>query len=259
MVRPESDRLSEKRGRHLADHIRPARRLCPPAAAAPGLAGAGSYSRVALGQAGAGAGSSRNRPLRRAGGTGVLRVGDARYRAAFQCPPPGAGGDTARPTDDPAHGRLVEALEWVDGAFVGDPLDVRDWPVLDPLAPHARAVATFADEAGVPGRSARLLSDVGLLLFRRALYTEAEPLMRRALAIDEASLGADHPEVAIRLNNLAQLLQATNRLAEAEPLMRRALAIDETSFGPITPTSPATSTTWRSCSRPPTGWPRPSR
>jgi hypothetical protein len=32
--------------------------------------------------------------------------------------------------------------------------------------------------------------------------------------------------VAIRLNNLATLLQATNRLAEAEPLMRRALTID---------------------------------
>ena len=53
--------------------------------------------------------------------------------------------------------------------------------------------------------------------------------MRRALAIDEKSLGPEHPNVAIRLNNLAALLQATNRLAEAEPLMRRALAIDEQS------------------------------
>ncbi|MDO9596930.1 MAG: tetratricopeptide repeat protein, partial [Azoarcus sp.] len=49
--------------------------------------------------------------------------------------------------------------------------------------------------------------------------------MRRALAINEASYGTDHPEVAILLNNLAQLLQDTNRRAEAEPLMRRALAI----------------------------------
>ena len=48
---------------------------------------------------------------------------------------------------------------------------------------------------------------------------------RHALAIDEASLGKDHPNVAIRLNNLAGLLQDTNRLDEAEPLMRRALAI----------------------------------
>ena len=65
---------------------------------------------------------------------------------------------------------------------------------------------------------------------------EAEPLMRRALAIDEASLGKDHPKVAIRLNNLAALLQATNRLGEAEPLMRRALAIDEASLGKDHPT-----------------------
>jgi tetratricopeptide (TPR) repeat protein len=55
--------------------------------------------------------------------------------------------------------------------------------------------------------------------------------MRRALAIDEASYGPEHPNVAIRLNNLAQLLQDTSRLGEAEPLMRRALAIDEASYG----------------------------
>jgi tetratricopeptide (TPR) repeat protein len=59
--------------------------------------------------------------------------------------------------------------------------------------------------------------------------------MRRALAIDEASYGAEHPDVARDLNNLAQLLQATNRLGEAEPLMRRALAIDEASYGPEHP------------------------
>jgi hypothetical protein len=49
--------------------------------------------------------------------------------------------------------------------------------------------------------------------------------VRRALAIDEKSLGPDHPDVATHLNNLARLLQATNRLAEAEPLMRRAVDI----------------------------------
>ena len=37
--------------------------------------------------------------------------------------------------------------------------------------------------------------------------------------------------MAIRLNNLALVLQATNRVVEAEPLMRRALAIDEASYG----------------------------
>jgi tetratricopeptide (TPR) repeat protein len=60
--------------------------------------------------------------------------------------------------------------------------------------------------------------------------SEAEPLMRRALAIDEKSFGPEHPNVAIRLNNLASLLQDTN-LGEAEPPYRRALTIDEKNFG----------------------------
>ena len=49
--------------------------------------------------------------------------------------------------------------------------------------------------------------------------------MRRALAVDEASFGPDHPDVARDLNNLAVLLRDTNRLAEAEPLSRRHLRI----------------------------------
>ncbi len=134
-----------------------------------------------------------------------------------------------------AHATVSEALRWIDAAFVGDSLDVRDWPLLDPLAPHARAVATRADTAGIATPTTRLMNKVGLLLFRKALHVEAEPLMRRALAIDEASFGPDHPRVALHLNNLAQLLQATNRLPEAEPLMRRALAINEASFGPDHP------------------------
>ena len=83
--------------------------------------------------------------------------------------------------------------------------------------------------------------------------------MRRALAIDEASYGKDHPNVAIDLNNLAQLLQATNRLGEAEPLMRRALAIDEASYGKDHPTSRSASTTSPSCCKTPTGSARRNR
>ena len=49
--------------------------------------------------------------------------------------------------------------------------------------------------------------------------------MRRALEIDESSFGPEHPNVAIDLNNLAQLLQDTHRLEEAEPLMRQSSLI----------------------------------
>jgi tetratricopeptide (TPR) repeat protein len=130
---------------------------------------------------------------------------------------------------------LRAALEWVNAAFIGAPSDVRSWLVLDPLAPHALAVAHRADEAGITEPTARLLNQLGRLLDAKADYAEVEPLMRRALAIDEQSYGPDHPNVAARLNNLAVLLKATNRLAEAEPLMRRTLEIDERSYGPDHP------------------------
>jgi tetratricopeptide (TPR) repeat protein len=84
---------------------------------------------------------------------------------------------------------------------------------------------------------ARDLNNLAQLLQDTNRLAEAEPLMRRALAIDEASFGDAHPRVAIDLNNLAQLLQATNRLAEAEPLLRRARRIFIASLGSEHPNS----------------------
>jgi CHAT domain-containing protein len=66
-------------------------------------------------------------------------------------------------------------------------------------------------------------------------YAEAEPLYRRALAVDEKSLGPDHPDVARDLNNLAGVYNSQGRYAEAEPLDRRALAIREKALGPNHP------------------------
>jgi tetratricopeptide (TPR) repeat protein len=127
---------------------------------------------------------------------------------------------------------LREALEWVNVAFVGAPNDVRNWPTLDPLAPHALEVARQSDLAGIAEPTVRLLNQLGGMLKEKADYAQAEPLYRRALLINEQSYGPDHPNVATGLTNLAQLLQDTNRLAEAESLMRRVLAIDEKSSGP---------------------------
>ncbi|MFN7999621.1 MAG: tetratricopeptide repeat protein [Acidobacteriota bacterium] len=47
---------------------------------------------------------------------------------------------------------------------------------------------------------------------------EAEPLLRRAAAIFERSLGANHPNALIALENYADLLRKLNRNAEAEKL-----------------------------------------
>ena len=117
------------------------------------------------------------------------------------------------------------ALRVLADSLPGDPQDVRTWPRWDLVRPHAAFLAAGADASAIPDPTATLMNQLALLLHARALHSDAEPLMRRALAIDEQSYGADHPEVARDLNNLAVLLHATNRLGEAEPLLRRALAI----------------------------------
>jgi tetratricopeptide (TPR) repeat protein len=143
---------------------------------------------------------------------------------------------TRRSLADEARQRsLGEALGWINAAFTGSAVDVRNWPALDPLAPHAHTVTAYADVANIPEPTVRLMNQLGLLLNKKALHVEAEPLMRRALSIDEKNFGPEHPRVAIELSNLAELLRATNRHVEAEPLLRRALAIGEESRGPDHP------------------------
>ena len=114
---------------------------------------------------------------------------------------------------------LEQTTRWQEVAWELEPFDAlaRDW-----------------DEIGHPD-AAWLLGQTATRWYRLAQYTRSEPLLRRALAIDEASYGPEHPNVARDLSNLAQLLHTTNRLAEAEPLMRRALAIDEACYGPEHP------------------------
>jgi len=130
---------------------------------------------------------------------------------------------------------LEIALKIVNNFAPTDCDDVRTWPVLDVLRPHAELIAQTADHAKITEPTARLMSVLGTYLHYKGLYDQAEPLMRRALKIFEDSLGRDHPNVATQLNNLALLLNDTNRLDKAEPLMRRALKIDEDSFGPDHP------------------------
>jgi hypothetical protein len=49
--------------------------------------------------------------------------------------------------------------------------------------------------------------------------------------MNEKALPASHPDIALSLNNLANLYQARGRYAEAEPLHKRALAISEKALG----------------------------
>jgi tetratricopeptide (TPR) repeat protein len=131
---------------------------------------------------------------------------------------------------------LTAALRILDAASPeGNAGDVRTWPQWDLLRPHVAFAVEEADRRDITEPTTDLMGGLGTFLSAKALHQEAELFNRRALAIDERRFGPNSTSVALRLNNLAQTLDATNRLAESEPLMRRALAIDEQSYGPDHP------------------------
>ena len=166
------------------------------------------------------------------------------------------------------------------------------WPVLRRRAALSAAPwrSTSGATAPTTPSSPHASTTWRMLLQATDRLAEAEPLMRRALAIDERSYGPDHPDVASDLNNLAKLLQGHrptgrgraahaprpgDRRAELRPrpprrrrdlnnlahvaarhrptgrgrAALRAAPWRSTSgaTAPTTPTSPETSTTWRSC------------
>jgi tetratricopeptide (TPR) repeat protein len=109
-----------------------------------------------------------------------------------------------------------------------------------------RAVPTLGPDHPDVGTD---LNNLAVLYRVQGRYPDAEPLMKRALAIDEKALGPDHPDVGTDLNNLALLYRVQGRYpdaeplmaelyldqsrsAEAEPLMKRALAFAEKTLGP---------------------------
>jgi tetratricopeptide (TPR) repeat protein len=111
--------------------------------------------------------------------------------------------------------------------------DLTNW---EKAKSHLTTALQEAELENSPHTLTLVLSMLALVHLDLAQYQQAEPLMRRALEVDERSFGPDHPNVARSINNLAQVLTDTNRIAEAEPLMRRALEIGERSLGTNHPT-----------------------
>jgi len=68
-------------------------------------------------------------------------------------------------------------------------------------------------------------------------YSEAEALLKSVLRSLEKSLGAEHPDVAVTLANLAGVYCHEERYTDAERLYLRSLAILEKSLGATHPTT----------------------
>jgi hypothetical protein len=90
----------------------------------------------------------------------------------------------------------------------------QDWPRWAVLLPHVLAATSHFDihrqDAG-GADAAELLDRAATYLQVHARLAEARPLAERALAIDEATYGPDHPDVATLRANLAVIMRELGR------------------------------------------------
>ena len=117
-------------------------------------------------------------------------------------------------------------------AFPRDAISIAAIVLLCLAAASSRTLA--ADENSDLAR-ATALNQQAIQLYKEGRYAEATSIAKEALAIRERALGPDHPDVAVSLNNLAQLYRAEGRDPEAEPLLKRSLAIREKALAPDHP------------------------
>jgi len=126
------------------------------------------------------------------------------------------------------------AIQVIEKAF--PVVDVSSWEQCKQYLPHAQACITLIIRENYTFTEVvDLLMGVARYEYDHALYSQAEPLYQRALAIREQVLGPEHPDTALSLNNLAMLYDSQGKYEQAEPLLQRALAIQEQVLGPEHP------------------------
>ncbi|OCQ90985.1 hypothetical protein BCR12_04320 [Limnothrix sp. P13C2] len=114
---------------------------------------------------------------------------------------------------------------------ISDTMTIDQVQALGNVIPHAQAVAEWTDWTELGSPLARLNSYLFLLYHAQGLFGLAETWAMRSLEIRERVLGADHPDTATSLNNLASLYSSQGRYEAAEPLYRRSLEIRERVLG----------------------------
>ncbi|HEY8378866.1 MAG TPA: tetratricopeptide repeat protein, partial [Nannocystis sp.] len=119
-------------------------------------------------------------------------------------------------------------LAWIIGDLQARYAESKVW------VEHADVALGFAgDPLGL--HEALRLSHLAAIFLATGAYADAKPLLERALAIRERSLGPEHPYVADSLMGLANAHWYTGAYAEAKELHERALAIREETLGPDHP------------------------
>lgn len=98
------------------------------------------------------------------------------------------------------------------------------------------ACIQLIDEYHLVSRDAGwLLKHTGTMLRHAARYGEAEQMYRRSLGMLEQVQGAEHPDVATTLDNLAKLLGLQRKYEQAVPVYEKILRIRGGTLGPEHP------------------------
>lgn len=103
----------------------------------------------------------------------------------------------------------------------------------------ANPAPVVAKDAGdpIPLALARIsiLSERFNKLYQTGKFAKAIPIAQESLEISEKTLGPDHLQTSMLLNNLAEMFRLTEDYGKAEPLFQRALAVREKELGPDHP------------------------
>jgi CHAT domain-containing protein/Tfp pilus assembly protein PilF len=92
----------------------------------------------------------------------------------------------------------------------------------------AKVLQELGKDQQIGGAEARARARAGSTL---GATTEIENMYRRALSIQDRTLGREHPSTALTLNNLGGMLALRGDFAQAEQMQRAALATMEKVFG----------------------------
>jgi len=125
-----------------------------------------------------------------------------------------------------------KALNLIIDHFPPQAEDFREWPACALLFSHALEVIRHAERLELAlDKAAALLCSVGVYEGKRGQSESGRVYLERSLALEEKTNGPNHVNVAIRANDLADVLLDLDQLDKAVALLERALKIDKQARG----------------------------
>jgi len=125
--------------------------------------------------------------------------------------------------------------------FIYNQYEVKTWAACSSLLPHIQAVLAHEDSLKTQTEGIAYLYFQGARWLKHtALYSDALKWHKKALAIREKVLGADHPDTATTYNNIAGVYYSLGDYEQALERLEKALAIQEKVLGADHPDTAAT-------------------